>query len=127
MTRFVFLLTYIIYFLTVGIFVDAEKASGSTKSKVVYAVNCGGEEYTGLDGVHYEADPLMVGIASDFGRRYSIARVPPQDALLYQTERYYTNNFAYDVPIAGDGDYVLVLKFSEVYFTSPGQKVRDIY
>ena len=85
MTRFVFLLTYIIYFLTVGIFVDAEKASGSTKSKVVYAVNCGGEEYTGLDGVHYEADPLMVGIASDFGRRYSIARVPPQDALLYQT------------------------------------------
>ena len=126
MTRSAWLLSYIIYFSTIVIIIDAEKAAGGTKLKVVYAVNCGGEEHTGLDGVHYEADQLMVGIASEFGRRYSIARVPPQDAILYQTERYYTTNFAYDIPIAGDGDYVLDLKFSEVYFTSPGQKVRAI-
>ncbi len=53
-----------------------------------------------------------------------IQRVVPQDAILYQTERYDTKTFGYDFPIKGDGDYVLVAKFSEVYFTAPNQKVK---
>lgn len=118
-----YLSLFIIYLSIIILNINGQKTSSGSKTKVVYAINCGGEEHTGLDGVHYEADPLQVGIASDFGRRYSIARVPPQDAVLYQTERYYTNTFIYDIPLSGDGDYVLVLKFSEVYFTSPGQKV----
>lgn len=118
-----YLSVFLIYLSIIILNINGQKTSSGAKTKVVYAINCGGEEHTGLDGVHYEADPLQVGIASDFGRRYSIARVSPQDAVLYQTERYYTNTFIYDIPLSGDGDYVLVLKFSEVYFTSPGQKV----
>lgn len=64
------------------------------------------------------------GIASDYGRRLIIQRVPPEDQILYQTERYSLSDFEYKVKIPKDGDYVLVLKFCEVYFNAANQKVR---
>lgn len=97
-------------------------------SPIVYAVNCGGEAHTDTYGVHYEKDPLhnKVGIASDYGKRLQIARVSTNDQILYQTERYHTNTFGYDIPLNIDGEYVLVLKFCEVYFNAPDQKVFDV-
>jgi hypothetical protein len=43
--------------------------------------------------------------------------------ILYQTERYHTSTFGYDIPVAEDGHYLLILKFSEVYFNAPNMKV----
>lgn len=96
--------------------------------KVVDAINAGGPAHTDSSGVKYRADPLegKVGIASDFGKRYLMGRVEPQDQILYQTERYNHRDFAYDFTIKDDGDYVLVLKFSEVYFNSENQKIFDV-
>ena len=92
--------------------------------EVVWAVNCGGDAHTDQAGIVYQRDPLQrVGVASDFGRSLVIQRVPPQDQILYQTERYHTASFSYDIPITRDGDYVVVLKFCEVWFTQPNQKV----
>lgn len=45
-----------------------------------------------------------------------ILRSNPEDQILYQTERYNEETFGYEVPIREEGDYVLVLKFAEVYF-----------
>lgn len=36
--------------------------------KVIFAVNAGGESHIDINGVHYEKDPLKVGIASDYGK-----------------------------------------------------------
>jgi hypothetical protein len=95
--------------------------------KVIYAVNCGGEEHTDSAGIKYSQDNLKVGTASDFGKTLqSIGRVNQADEIIYQTERYHTSTFGYEVPLAGDGDYVLILKFSEVYFNSPNAKVFDV-
>ncbi|VDK84083.1 unnamed protein product [Litomosoides sigmodontis] len=95
--------------------------------KIYYAVNCGGLAHTDLNGVHYEADPLRVGVASNFGSRLMIVRVDPHDAILYQTERYHTEDFTYTVPLPkDDGEYTLVLKFCEVYFQSSKQKVFNV-
>uniref|UniRef100_A0A1I7VKG2 DNA 3'-5' helicase n=1 Tax=Loa loa TaxID=7209 RepID=A0A1I7VKG2_LOALO len=95
--------------------------------KIYYAVNCGGLAHTDLSGIHYQADPLRVGITSDFGSRLTIMRVDPRDAILYQTERYHTEDFTYTVPLPkDDGEYTLVLKFCEVYFQSSQQKVFDV-
>ena len=91
--------------------------------EVIWAVNCGGEAHTDVHGIRYKADKLGVGIESDYGKTLSIGRVVHQDQLLYQTERYHTQNFGYEVPIKEDGDYVLVLKFCEVWFTSTNKKV----
>ena len=91
---------------------------------VVYAVNCGGNKHTDRFGVKYTSDSNPVGIASDFGRSLMISRVHPEDMPLYQTERYHSTSFGYTTQLRGDGDYLVILKFAEVYFTAPGQKVR---
>ena len=84
--------------------------------QVIYAVNCGGPSHTDKFGIKYSRDTNAVGIASEFGKSMIISRVHPEDQILYQTERYHVSDFSYDVPINSDGDYVLVLKFAEVYF-----------
>nr|CAG4644049.1 EOG090X081J [Lepidurus arcticus] len=95
--------------------------------KIIYAVNAGGDSHTDIFGIHYEADNLNVGTASDYGTHLlNIGRIPQADGILYQTERYHTSTFGYDIPITQDGDYVLVLKFCEVYFTAPNMKVFDV-
>lgn len=100
---------------------------GSTAYKVIYAVNCGGDEHTDSNGIKYEKDTLKIGTSSDFGKNLAaIARVPQSDEVVYQTERYHTSTFGYEIPLAGDGDYVLVLKFCEVYFNTLNAKVFDI-
>ena len=95
--------------------------------EVVWAVNCGGDAHVDIFGVHYQRDWLNVGYASSHGRSIPIRRAATQDQILYQTERYHTTNFAYDLPVKDDGDYVLVMKFSEVWFTQPNQKVNTVY
>lgn len=95
---------------------------------VIYAINAGGEAHTDSLGVRYEKDPLQgkVGTASDYGKRLLIGRVPPNDHILYQTERYHHSTFGYDIPISEDGDYVMILKFCEVYFNAPNMKVSVV-
>jgi hypothetical protein len=95
--------------------------------EVIFALNAGGESITDSNGIRYRRDYLADGTPSDYGRGLDIQRVPQQDKLLYQTERYSTETFGYTVAMpSGDGDYVLWLKFSEVWFNAPGQKVFDI-
>lgn len=94
--------------------------------EVVYAVNCGGSRHTDRHGIQYRADDNPVGIASTFGLSLTISRVHPDDMLLYQTERYHTSSFSYNIPIEEDGEYLLVTKYSEVYFQHPGGKVSEL-
>ncbi|XP_028822092.1 malectin-like [Denticeps clupeoides] len=96
--------------------------------RVVWAVNAGGEAHTDTHGIQYKKDPLegKVGKASDYGVRLPILRSSPEDQILYQTERYNEDSFGYEVPIREEGDYILVMKFAEVYFAQSQQKVFDI-
>jgi len=94
-----------------------------SSGEVIYAVNNGGPAHTDLNGVHYQADQLSIGVPSDYGKMLTIGRVAPPDQILYQTERYHLSNFGYTIPIKENGDYVLILKFCEVYFQAPRLKV----
>lgn len=96
---------------------------------VIYAINAGGDAHVDSNGIKYARDPLMgkVGTESDYGKQLlMINRVKPSDEILYQTERYHHETFGYDLPITGDGEYVLILKFCEVYFNAPNMKVFDV-
>lgn len=66
---------------------------------------------------------LSFFVASDYGMRLPILRSSPEDQVLYQTERYNEDTFGYDVPIREEGDYILVMKYAEVYFAQSQQKV----
>ncbi|OQR79221.1 malectin-A-like [Tropilaelaps mercedesae] len=112
-------------------------ANSNHKLQVVYAINAGGEAHTDAHGIFYKRDPLLnrggissgsesESTASDFGRSLVIARSPVSDQILYQTERYHTSTFGYDIPVSQDGPYVLIMKFCEVYFDAPGQKIFDV-
>ena len=88
----------------------------------------------------------MVVVSTFHSLSLSVGRVSQQDQILYQTERYHTATFGYDMPVRGDGDYLLILKFSEVrcsllspssiphplflfpqvYFNAPNMKVFDV-
>lgn len=53
-----------------------------------------------------------------------ISRAAKDDMILYQTERYDLQQFSYEIDLAEDGDYVLWMKFAEVWFNGPNMKVR---
>lgn len=57
--------------------------------------------------------------------RLPILRSSPEDQVLYQTERYNEDTFGYEVPIREEGDYILVMKYAEVYFAQSQQKVTE--
>ena len=46
--------------------------------------------------------------------------------ILYQTERYDLQKFSYEIDLIDDGDYVLWMKFAEVWFNGPNMKVNKI-
>jgi hypothetical protein len=88
--------------------------------QVVFAVNAGGPQYIGADGVSYQADAKFAG-----GSVYTttVAIAGSTDPRLYQSERY--GNFSYAIPVP-NGNYDVTLKFAEIYFTSVGQRVFNV-
>ncbi|KAG6804073.1 malectin [Apis florea] len=117
-----------IYFLTISMLLFTVCVQSLQSLEVIYAINAGGDTHTDSYGIRYTRDPLMnkVGTASDYGKQLIIGRVNTIDQILYQTERYHHSTFGYDIPINEDGDYVMILKFCEVYFNSPNMKVFDV-
>ena len=96
-------------------------------SKVIAAINCGGEEYIDGNGVKYETDKYFNGgTPSEHGLNFNIKNT--DDELLYQTERWSSETLTYSLPLKSNinGKYVLILKFSEVYFNSKGEKIFNV-
>lgn len=79
-----------------------------------------------MSNVHTEPDAVLSSVASDYGVRLPILRSSPEDQILYQTERYNEDTFGYDIPIREEGDYILVMKYAEVYFAQSQQKVLQL-
>lgn len=95
-----------------------------TADNVLLAINCGGESYRDSKDIYYLDDSYVDGgQSSDFGSQFEIKNT--HDQIVYQTERWSENDFTYSLPVP-EGKYVLVLKFSEVYFNSANEKVFDI-
>lgn len=114
-----------VYFLTISTLLFVLCVQSLQSLEVIYAINAGGETHIDSYGIRYTKDPLTskVGTGSDYGKQLIIGRINAVDQVLYQTERYHHSTFGYDIPISKDGDYVMILKFCEVYFNSPNMKV----
>lgn len=94
-------------------------------AKVKYAVNCGGPLITTSDDVIYFADTgYSSGIVSDFGKSVQIKLTKFPE--VYQTERYALSDFSYSIPLEEPGKYVLILKFSEVWFNQAQEKLFSV-
>ena len=112
---------FFIIFLSFHILFINSKLSSSN---VEIAINCGGPEFRTKSGITYQKDRYFIGgEASDFGMNSEIKNTKDKD--IYQTERWSTEDLIYEIPIEKEGKYVLILKFSEVYFNSKGEKIFD--
>jgi Malectin domain/Polysaccharide lyase len=86
----------------------------------VVAVNAGGAQYAGADGTVYRNDAWSSG-GSTYTTTAAIAGTT--DDRLYQTERF--GDFSYNIPVA-NGDYLVTLKFAEIYWTEVGRRVFNV-
>ena len=93
-------------------------------SNVEIAINCGVPEFRTKAGVTYQKDNYFNGgEPSDFGTNSEIKNTKEKE--IYQTERWSTEDLVYNIPLKKPGKYVLVPKFSEVYFNNKNEKVFD--
>lgn len=77
-------------------------------STVVRAINCGGPEFTGLDGTVWQADSYSSGGTL---APISSARIASTtDDVIFQTQR--VGNCSYNIPLA-NGTYLVTLRFAE--------------
>ena len=113
--------TFFLLFLSLNILYINSRLN---PSNVELAINCGGPEFRTKSGITYQKDRYFIGgEASDFGMNSEIKNTKDKD--IYQTERWSTEDLIYEIPIQNEGKYVLILKFSEVYFNSKGEKIFD--
>lgn len=91
---------------------------------MVYAINT----FTDTNDIHYEANPLdgTLSTAPDFGEWQKIDRVSKENEILCQSEYSHTDSFTYYIAVAGESEYALGLKFSEIHFNIANAKVSDV-
>jgi Malectin domain/Abnormal spindle-like microcephaly-assoc'd, ASPM-SPD-2-Hydin len=96
----------------------ARSASATTFTPI--RVHAGGPSYTDSQGQVWSADTDFSG-----GDVYSTTSPisNTSDPALYQTERY--GSFSYQFPVP-NGNYNVLLKFAEIYFTSPGERIFNV-
>src|SRR6202167_3010245 len=83
-------------------------------------VHSGGNAYTDTLGDSLAADNSFTGGRTDT-TTHAIANTP--DPTLYQSERYGDFSYQFTVP---NGTYSVTLKFAEIYWSNPGQRVFNV-
>jgi len=84
-------------------------------------VNAGGAAYTGGDGRYWAGDS---GFSDGSWYTTPAAIANASDDKLYQTE-HNGHDFRYDVSLP-NGTYTVVLKFAEIFWSSPGKRVFNV-
>ena len=116
--------------------VNAQSPRTIDPLKVVYALNCGGTQgFKSEHGFEYQKDQYFRSAGTqvaDYPDNHP--GIPPEgikytkDKKLHQKERYSVQEWLdYDLPIPADGDYVLILMFSELNIMFTNQRVCHIY
>jgi len=99
---------------------DEQVSSHAVNSNVVWAVNIGGEQYQGLDGITYQSDTLA--LENPKGTVSSIKG--SQDSVLFQSYRSGNINIQ---QLIDNGSYELIFKFAEPKEIAVGERVFDVY
>ena len=99
---------------------SSSSTTSSTTSTTSVRVHAGGGAYTDSLGQTWSADTDFSG-GNLFGTTNSISKT--SDFQLYQTERFGSFSYHFSVP---NGSYNVVLKFAEIYFPAPGERIFNV-
>ncbi|MGB8323787.1 MAG: malectin domain-containing carbohydrate-binding protein, partial [Candidatus Acidiferrum sp.] len=83
-------------------------------------IHSGGGAYSDSLGNNWSADADFVG-GNPASTTNAILNTP--DPKLYQTERYGNSTYTFTVPA---GNYAVVLKFAEIYWTAAGKRIFNV-
>ena len=116
-----------IYYLAVTAYDDAGESDFSNEilyqpahPTVIWTVNAGGPKYTDGQGIIYRGNTqFSIGYASTT----TAAIAGTTDDRLYQSERF--GDISYAIPVE-NGDYLVTLKFAEIYWTQAGQRLFNV-
>ncbi|QQS28119.1 MAG: T9SS type A sorting domain-containing protein [Sphingobacteriales bacterium] len=90
-------------------------------------LNCGGGEYTALNGKIFAADAFYSENSSVFTTWIQTPINNSTDDELFQTQRNgYANGLSYNIPLPQSGLYLVNLYFAELTATANGQRLFDI-
>jgi hypothetical protein len=117
-----------VYYMAVTAYDDAGNESDFSNEilyqpvhpEVIWTVNAGGPKYTDGQGIIYKGNTQF---STGYPSTTTAAIAGTTDDRLYQSERY--GDFSYAIPVA-NGDYLVTLKFAEIYWTQPGQRVFNV-
>jgi hypothetical protein len=87
---------------------------------IIYSVNVGDEPVRDSNGIYYRKDNNTMAKSFKCIQYNSL----PYDKLLYRKQRQ--GNFSYDLPATANGDYTIILKFTECC-KAPINRVFDLY
>lgn len=100
--------------------VKEKLSSHPINSNIVWAVNIGGEQYLGVDGITYQTDSLELGD----NKSIIDAIKGSQDSLLFKSYRF--GDLTIQQPIE-NGSYEVIFKFAEPENIAIGERVFDVY
>ncbi len=82
-------------------------------------INAGGPAVTS-NGIVWDADANFTGGATFENPGIEIANT--SDDIIYHTERFDQNmaGLTYNIPVPGEGEYIVALHFAEIFFGAPG-------
>lgn len=93
------------------------------KGTVVIAVNAGGPAYQSHEGILYVSDINAAFCHGGHQYQTQMSISDTEEDPLYQSERY--GEFSYHFSVS-PGDYQLIFKFAEIYFSQPRLRVFNV-
>jgi hypothetical protein len=117
-----------VYYMAVTAYDDAGNESDFSNEilyqpahpEVIWTVNAGGPKYTDGQGIIYRGNTQF---STGYPYTTTALIAGTTDDRLYQSERY--GDFSYAIPVA-NGDYLVTLKFAEIFWTQPGQRLFNV-
>ncbi|CAG9312392.1 unnamed protein product [Blepharisma stoltei] len=95
-------------------------------STIVLAINSGGSAYTSSFGFSYSDDIYYTPATNKVSNLAGINIADTVDEFIYQSERWNSETWGYDLPISTDGTYVLILQFAEIIFSAANYRVFTV-
>ncbi|CAG9312399.1 unnamed protein product [Blepharisma stoltei] len=93
-------------------------------STIVLAINAGGSAYSSSFGFSYSSDIYYTSTSKASNKGGNIAHTVNE--FIYQTERWDSVTWGYDLPVSTDGTYVLILQFAEVNFSNTNKRIFTV-
>ncbi len=121
----------VILFLLAFLLVSQSETRKIQADQVELAIDCGSfVEFRTEDGITYQKDQYFseskVADYSLDSEKNGVEIRFTKDQGLYFTERHQDYNFHYNLPLQQEGKYVIILRFTELYFQTRNKRQFNI-